>query len=1247
MLDCAAISRPLRRTLIPKHGQKILMPGTGSLMKQSCSFMSLFQQALILLASLLIASCTDNSQQSNNELSFSGNTELHIEENTLNVTSVYASNIIGDTVNYSISGGLDASLFTIDTTTGVITFNTAADFETPVDSDQNNTYQIEVSASNGGTSQAVMLSIIIVDLNDNSPVFTSNNSVSLLEGTNNIFTVSATDADNNALSFSITGGSDQTLFSLDSSNNLSFINTPSYNPGGTNIYAVEISASDGDNLTSQTIAITIADINSNIPPVITSASNISIVENQTSVITVTATDSNPVTFSLTGGSDQNLFNINSSSGVLTLLTAANFEAPADADANNIYLLQVSASDGISSSSQNISISIINVNDIAPTFTTSSATTVVDGTTNDITVNAIDSEGDAVSYNLTGGVDAGLFSINSSTGAISFITPPSFALPTDADTNNIYNIQITASDVINSTNQQLAITVADASNLPPVINSSNTINLNENITGVVTVAATDNEDDEITYSITGGNDQALFSIDLNSGALSFSSAPDFETPQDNDTNNSYLVQVSASDVNNAGTQLITITINNINDNDPVFTSSAAPSVAENNTSVITLTATDADTNTVTFSITGGVDQALFSINPSSDILSFNSAPDFENPGDNNSDNDYLVQITASDSTNLVTQDLIISVTNETENANSPVFQSAASVSVDENVTGTILTVNATDADAGDTVSYSLTGGSDQNLFNINSGSGDLSFKASPDFENPQDGGTNNSYLLQVTASDTVNTTDQSITITVNNLNDNSPVFTSASSVNVAEGNTTVLTVNANDADIGDSVTYSISGGIDQGDFLINVNSGALNFNLTPDFANPVDDNGDNIYIIQITASDSTAGSSDTTQTINITVQPAAAFNGITLTRVFSSLSFTAPVLLLQHPTNTDRWYVVEKTGYIQTFLTNDGSATEFADLTGSVSTDPGSNSDERGLLGMTFHPNFASNNYVYVYYSTNAVPLRGSPSGTEAHDSVVVRYTATSATSLDLNSGVEIISIAQPWANHNGGHIVFSTDGYLYIGTGDGGDGGDPLDNAQNTSSLLGKMLRIDVDGASPYASPNDNPYVGIAGLDEIYAIGLRNPWRWSFDRTTGNLVAGDVGQNAWEEVDIIVNGGNYGWRCREGNNNYNTSGCNDTYTPPIFEYDHDMNTMPGGFSITGGYVYRGSNIPGLNGSYLFADYVAGRIWRLESPYGTPVFSDLSGSSTGLFISSFAEDANGEIYVIDLGGGTISRIDPAP
>jgi hypothetical protein len=261
------------------------------------------------------------------------------------------------------------------------------------------------------------------------------------------------------------------------------------------------------------------------------------------------------------------------------------------------------------------------------------------------------------------------------------------------------------------------------------------------------------------------------------------------------------------------------------------------------------------------------------------------------------------------------------------------------------------------------------------------------------------------------------------------------------------------------------------------------------------------------------------------------------------------------------------------------------------------------------------------------------------------DTVIARYTVSGYPNVaDQNSALVLLKTTQPFQNHNGGQLQFGPDGYLYIGMGDGGSGGDPQNNAQNPGMLLGKMLRIDIDGGVPYAIPASNPFVGNPEvLDEIWAFGLRNPWRFSFDRETGDLFIGDVGQGSWEEVNFqpatSPGGENYGWRLMEGTHCYNPStNCNDgALTLPIIEYDHSA-----GCSVTGGYRYRGIRIQDLFGVYLYADYCTGLIWgATEDGNGGWMVRELL--DTDFRITTFGEGETGEIYLADFGSGTIYQI----
>ena len=319
---------------------------------------------------------------------------------------------------------------------------------------------------------------------------------------------------------------------------------------------------------------------------------------------------------------------------------------------------------------------------------------------------------------------------------------------------------------------------------------------------------------------------------------------------------------------------------------------------------------------------------------------------------------------------------------------------------------------------------------------------------------------------------------------------------------------------------------------------------------------------------------------------------------------------------------DRLFVVERSGRIKIIDENAiVISTPFLDIDNLVTQTSGQN--EQGLLGLAFHPDYINNGYFFVNYIGND------------EDTYIVRYSrdASDSNLADPNSALTILKIDQPTWNHNGGCIKFGPDGYLYVGMGDGGSGNDPWGtwgNGQNTQTMLGKILRIDIDNGSPYSIPSDNPFINDANvLDEIWAIGVRNPWRFSFDKQTGDLWIGDVGQNAWEEIDFqpanSPGGENYGWRCYEGNHlngNVNTSNCgsSDEYVSPIYEVQHSGFSGP--CSITGGFVYRGEDYPDLEGIYIFADYCTGEFFT--------VASDGSGGWVGQEVADFNYDISNAI-----------------
>lgn len=356
----------------------------------------------------------------------------------------------------------------------------------------------------------------------------------------------------------------------------------------------------------------------------------------------------------------------------------------------------------------------------------------------------------------------------------------------------------------------------------------------------------------------------------------------------------------------------------------------------------------------------------------------------------------------------------------------------------------------------------------------------------------------------------------------------------------------------------------------------------------------------------------------------------SFPGITLKEIASG--FDKPVHLAHAGDDSARLYVVEQGGYVRIIENGKVLPQAFLDIHKRV-IDGG----EKGLLSIAFHPHYRDNGYFYVNY-TGKEGLLGSLV------TIVSRFKQTSEHQADPGSEQVLLKVKQPFANHNGGQIAFGPDGYLYIGMGDGGLANDPFGHGQDTSTLLGALLRIDVDHESPplhYAIPADNPFVGKQGYrEEIWAYGLRNPWRFSFDNTTGLLYLADVGQDKVEEVDIIVKGGNYGWNIMEGSRcmHHDARQCaRSDLQGPVFSYQH-----PEGFSITGGVVYHGESIPALCGVYLYADYVKMQLGGLRFN-GGGVIARKRLLNTGYHISSFGQDQSQETYVVAHQSGKILKL----
>lgn len=457
----------------------------------------------------------------------------------------------------------------------------------------------------------------------------------------------------------------------------------------------------------------------------------------------------------------------------------------------------------------------------------------------------------------------------------------------------------------------------------------------------------------------------------------------------------------------------------------------------------------------------------------------------------------------------------------------------------------------------------------------------------------------------------------------------PTFTSSASATVAEDTSGVFyTATATDPERA-AVTFSLSGGADQARFRITT-TGALSFLSPPDFENPTDANGDNVYLVSIAASD---GSQTSTLALTVSVTDVTGAP-LRVRRVVSGMDF--PVFLAPVPDATGRVFVVERAGRIRILNPANGAiaATLFLDVTSQVSTD-----GERGLLGMATAPDFATSGrfYVYLTVADGTIEVRSYRTLTGNRDQA------------DPASGDAILRIPHPRNNHNGGWLGFGNDGFLYVAVGDGGGGGDPDDNAQNTNRLLGKILRIDpatdafpTDANRDYSIPAGNPFATTGGAPEVWAYGLRNPFRNSFDPLTGNLLIGDVGQDRVEEIDLMRptdGGANFGWPIMEGTQPLR-GGSTAGLTPPVAEYAHGTGPREGS-SVTGGFIYRGT-LESLRGEYIFADFVVANLWSITSSRLLPG-STVASTTFRLRNADFTPDAGAINNVVSFGVDTASNL----
>ena len=703
-----------------------------------------------------------------------------------------------------------------------------------------------------------------------------------------VYTVKATASDATAsLTYSLASGGDNDLFNIDGASGVvTFKAQPDFeNPddaGQNHVYDIIVRAFDGTNTTTQAVAITVTDVNES--PVIKSGTAVSVAENfgtDRAVYTVSATDPEgaTLTYSFGGGTDDSKFTMDAA-GVVKFNGSPDFENPDDAGQNHVYDIIVRASDGTNFKTQAVGITVTDVNDNDPVITSSTSTSVAENvatTTAVYTASATDQDGGAtLTYSLVGTDDDSKFSINGSTGAVTFNGKPNYEAADDKGGDHVYNITVQVSDGGKTSVQSVAITLTDVNEFNPVIGSGAATSVAEGVattTAVYTASATDQDGGAtLTYSLVGNEDDSKFSINASTGAVTFNAQPNYDAADDQGGDHVYNITMQASDGEKSTTQAVAITVTDVNAS-PVIRSDTAVSVAENfgtDTAVYTVSATDPEGATLTYSLSPGADNDLFKIDGKSGVVKFKNMPDYETPDDSGADHVYDITVQASDGDKSTTQAVAIIVTDVNDSV--PVIRSRTATNVAENVgtTAVVYTVAASDADSGTALTYSFGGGADDAKFLINGSTGAVTFRTSPDYETPGDAGQNRVYDIIVRASDGTNATTQSVAITLTDVNDNAPSITSGASTSVAENVATtaaVYSAAATDADAVTALTYSFGGGADEAKFLINSSTGAVTFRTSPDYEAPDDAGQNRVYNIIVQASD---GTNATTKAVAITL-----------------------------------------------------------------------------------------------------------------------------------------------------------------------------------------------------------------------------------------------------------------------------------------------------------------------------------------------------------------------------------------
>jgi hypothetical protein len=761
----------------------------------------------------------------NEELFFVTDDDWAAAENETYVGAVTAYDAQYDALTYSVTGGADGALFTIVAETGELFFLAAPVIGAPGDADGDNVYELEVAVTDGMSTEYQLLTVTLGEVGE--PGFAQTAFTTDENQEASALLVPSADGD---WTYSISGGADAGQFVLDTvTGEITFLGGDfegPYDYDGDNVYEVEVTADSGGDAVTGLVTFEVQNVNEG--PTFPSSPYWWTPENSTWLGYVASDpEGDPLSFSVTGGADAQRFALDEPTGLLSFVSAPDFEAPADANGDNVYEIAVTVTDGVFTANETL---FVSVGDVWDTLTFQK--TVFSAAENGTAVGPlrVDSASNGIVYQITGGADAQLFTIGgtSSNRQLTFLTAQDFENPGDADGDGVYEVQVKATFGSATATETMFVTLTDRAEAPVIVSNGGgnfgSAAVNEGGTAVTTVIANDPDGSPLFYAIAGGPDAARFAIDEATGALAFVTAPDFEAPGDADANNTYEVTVRASDGSLSDTQTLFVHVGDGNDA-PVITSNGGGAVgsvaiSENSTAVTTVAATDAEGG-VSYSIGGGADAALFAIDAATGALGFIAATDFEAPGDADGDNIYDVVVSASDGSQSDTQALAISVGNVNE---APVIVSnggaaTATLTTGENETA-VTTVAAEDSEGG--VVYAIVGGSDAALFMLDAATGALAFLEPQDFESPGDANGDGVYEVVVGADDGTFSDTQALSVTLSDVNE-APVIMSGANVN-NENFTTAGGVWASDPD-GDQLSYSIAGGADGHLFLVNFQGGA--------------------------------------------------------------------------------------------------------------------------------------------------------------------------------------------------------------------------------------------------------------------------------------------------------------------------------------------------------------------------------------------------------------------------------------